>query len=94
MAQASPNYSYTERKRIRKSFGKRESVLTVPYLLTMQSESYVGFLQKDVPPAQRKPEGLQAAFQSDEMPSNSRWQGQREADPVLGASPFVDVSGV
>ena len=39
MAQASPNYSYTERKRIRKSFGKRESVLKVPYLLTMQSES-------------------------------------------------------
>ena len=64
MAQASPNYSYTERKRIRKSFGKRESVLQVPYLLTMQSESYVGFLQKDVPSAQRKPEGLQASVTS------------------------------
>jgi len=64
MAQANPTYSYTERKRIRKSFGKRESVLKVPYLLTMQQESYVAFLQKDVPPAQRKPEGLQAAFLS------------------------------
>ena len=64
MAQATPSYSYTERKRIRKSFGKRESVLKVPYLLTMQQESYVAFLQKDVPPAQRKPEGLQAAFLS------------------------------
>jgi DNA-directed RNA polymerase subunit beta len=65
MAQASsPTYSYTERKRIRKSFGKRESVLNVPYLLTMQRESYVAFLQKDVPPAKRKPEGLQAAFLS------------------------------
>ncbi|MBT9501590.1 MAG: DNA-directed RNA polymerase subunit beta [Burkholderiaceae bacterium] len=63
MAQAS-TYSYTERKRIRKSFGKRESVLNVPYLLTMQKESYVAFLQKDVPPAKRKPEGLQAAFLS------------------------------
>ena len=63
MAQTSP-YSYTERKRIRKSFGKRESVLNVPYLLTMQKESYVAFLQKDVPPQQRKPEGLQAAFLS------------------------------
>ncbi|MCH2240693.1 MAG: DNA-directed RNA polymerase subunit beta [Aquabacterium sp.] len=61
MAQATP-YSYTERKRIRKSFGKRASVLNVPYLLTMQKESYVAFLQKDVPPAKRKPEGLQAAF--------------------------------
>ena len=63
MAQASP-YNYTERKRIRKSFGKRASVLNVPYLLTMQRESYTAFLQKDVPPAQRKPEGLQAAFLS------------------------------
>ena len=59
-----PPYSYTERKRIRKSFGKRESVLNVPYLLTMQRESYVAFLQKDVPPHKRKPEGLQAAFLS------------------------------
>ena len=42
MAQAPTTaYSYTERKRIRKSFGKRESVLDVPYLLTMQRESYV-----------------------------------------------------
>jgi DNA-directed RNA polymerase beta subunit len=49
MAQATP-YTYTERKRIRKSFGKREAVLNVPYLLTMQSDSYVAFLQKDVPP--------------------------------------------
>ena len=62
MAQASPTYSFTERKRIRKSFGKREAVLNVPYLLTMQKESYVAFLQKEVPPAKRKPEGLQAAF--------------------------------
>ena len=63
MAQATP-YSYTERKRIRKSFGKRVSVLNVPYLLTMQKESYVDFLQKDVAPLKRKPEGLQAAFLS------------------------------
>ena len=64
MAQASPNYSYTERKRIRKSFGKRESVLNVPSLLTMQRESYVAFLHTAVPPAKRKPEGLPAAFLS------------------------------
>ncbi|MEX8520418.1 MAG: DNA-directed RNA polymerase subunit beta [Leptothrix sp. (in: b-proteobacteria)] len=63
MAQATP-YTYTERKRIRKSFGKRASVLNVPYLLTMQKDSYVAFLQKDVPPQKRKPEGLQAAFLS------------------------------
>ncbi|WP_374661419.1 DNA-directed RNA polymerase subunit beta [Inhella sp.] len=61
MAQAI-SYSYTERKRIRKSFGQRDSVLDVPYLLTMQKDSYKAFLQKDVNPATRKPEGLQAAF--------------------------------
>ena len=64
MAQAATPYSYTERKRIRKSFGKREHVLDVPYLLTMQREAYVAFLQKDLPPSKRKPEGLQAAFLS------------------------------
>ena len=57
MAQQAIPYSYTEKKRIRKSFGKRESVLNVPYLLTMQKDSYVAFLQKDVPPQKRKPEG-------------------------------------
>src|SRR5512134_3361115 len=64
MAQQTTPYSYTERKRIRKSFGKRESVLNVPYLLTMQKDSYIAFLQKDVHPQRRKPEGLQAAFLS------------------------------
>jgi len=63
MAQTTP-YTYTERKRIRKSFGKRANVLTVPYLLTMQREAYVAFLQKELPPAKRNPEGLQAAFLS------------------------------
>ena len=64
MAQANPTHNFTERKRIRKSFGKRESVLNVPYLLTMQRDSYVAFLQKEVPSTKRKPEGLQAAFLS------------------------------
>jgi len=64
MAQHASHYSFTERKRIRKSFGKRDSVLNVPYLLTMQKEAYVAFLQKEVAPSKRKPEGLQAAFLS------------------------------
>ena len=76
MAQATP-YTYTERKRIRKSFGKRESVLKVPYLLTMQRESYVAFLQKDVAAGKRKPEGLQAAFLS--------------AFPITSHNGFVDM---
>ena len=57
-------YSYTEKKRIRKSFSKRANVLEVPFLLATQIESFARFLQADVPPTQRKTEGLQAAFSS------------------------------
>ena len=57
-------YSYTERKRIRKSFGNRESVLTVPYLLQMQKDAYTAFLQADRAPQKRTVEGLQAAFEN------------------------------
>jgi DNA-directed RNA polymerase subunit beta len=57
-------YSYTEKKRIRKSFAKRANVLDVPFLLATQLESYTQFLQVDVPPARRKVQGLQAAFAS------------------------------
>jgi DNA-directed RNA polymerase subunit beta len=57
-------YSYTEKKRIRKSFAKRASVLDVPFLLATQLESYLAFLQADVPPPGRKNQGLQAAFTS------------------------------
>src|SRR5512133_1869363 len=61
MAQTS-TYSYTERKRIRKSFGSRDSVLEIPYLLQMQKDAYTAFLQADAAPQKRTIEGLQAAF--------------------------------
>jgi DNA-directed RNA polymerase subunit beta len=57
-------YSSTEKKRIRKSFAKRASVLSVPFLLATQLESYAAFLQAAVLPEKRKNEGLQAAFTS------------------------------
>src|SRR2546427_8254048 len=57
-------YSFTEKKRIRKSFAKRASVLPVPFLLETQLASYRAFLQADTPADQRKNEGLQAAFTS------------------------------
>ena len=57
-------YSYTEKKRIRKSFAKRASVLNVPFLLAAQLESYTQFLQVDLPPSKRRTQGLQAAFGS------------------------------
>jgi DNA-directed RNA polymerase subunit beta len=57
-------YSYTEKKRIRKSFAKRANVLDVPFLLATQLDSYTQFLQVDVPPPQRRSQGLEAAFSS------------------------------
>ena len=42
----SPTYTFTEKKRIRKDFGKRPSILDVPYLLEIQIDSYRGFLQE------------------------------------------------
>jgi len=57
-------YSFTEKKRIRKSFAKRPNVHKVPFLLATQLQSYLSFLQADLPPAKRANEGLQAAFTS------------------------------
>ncbi len=57
-------YSFTEKKRIRKSFGKRHDVLKVPYLLATQVESYKKFLQADVPHEKRIDDGLHAALKS------------------------------
>jgi DNA-directed RNA polymerase subunit beta len=57
-------YSFAEKKRIRKSFAKRESVLKVPFLLETQIDSFREFLQIDTPPAKRKDHGLQSAFTS------------------------------
>ena len=59
------SYSFTEKKRIRKSFASRPSVLEVPSLLDTQLRSYEEFLQADVAPNKRNTEyGLQAAFTS------------------------------
>ena len=57
-------YSYTEKKRIRKDFGKRPSILEVPYLVATQIESFDQFIQVDVSPEERTDIGLQAAFKS------------------------------
>ena len=53
-------YSYTEKKRIRKDFGKRPHVLDIPYLLSMQLESFKNFIGHDA----EGNHGLEAAFRS------------------------------
>jgi DNA-directed RNA polymerase beta subunit len=59
------SYSFTEKKRIRKDFGKQPSILEVPFLLAIQVDSYRQFLQ----PRRRavrasRDVGLHAAFKS------------------------------
>ena len=58
------NYSFTERKRVRKSFAKRVNNHQVPYLIATQLESYAKFLQAEKPAMSRLTEGLQAALTS------------------------------
>ncbi|MEC5205175.1 DNA-directed RNA polymerase beta subunit [Vogesella perlucida] len=83
------SYSFTEKKRIRKSFAKRNTVLDVPFLLATQIDSYTEFLQLGAPFDQRKDVGLQAAFKSI-FPINSH-NGFARLDfvhYVLGDPPF------
>jgi len=56
------SYSFTEKKRIRKSFAKRETVLEIPYLLALQLQSYKAFLQQEIKPEDRTDTGLQSTF--------------------------------
>ena len=82
-------YSFTEKKCIRKDFGKRPSILDVPYLLAIQVDSYRSFLQADMVPERRADHGLHAAFKS-VFPITS-YSGNAALDYVsyrLGHPPF------
>ncbi|WP_339339558.1 DNA-directed RNA polymerase subunit beta [uncultured Oceanicoccus sp.] len=57
-------YSYTEKKRIRKDFGKMSHVMDVPYLLAIQLDSYKKFTQDNSTAGNRAEQGLHAAFKS------------------------------
>ena len=74
----SSQYSFTEKKRIRKDFGKRRPILEVPFLLAIQVDSYREFLQEDIDPAKREDKGLHAALQvgvpdRPATPATPRW---------------------
>jgi DNA-directed RNA polymerase subunit beta len=51
-------------KRIRKNFGRIQSIIDIPDLIGMQRESYDRFLQMNVKPEKRKDMGLQSVFNS------------------------------
>ena len=64
MTNATTQYSFTEKKRVRKDFGKSRSILEVPFLLAIQVDSYREFLQEHVDAAKRADRGLHAALKS------------------------------
>ena len=54
----------TNRRRVRKNFGKIETVASMPNLIGVQTDSYKEFLQWGVPTDKRTDSGLQAVFKS------------------------------
>ena len=57
-------YTYTEKKRIRKNFGKRKQVIDIPPMLDIQTDSYSGFLNTDDNSEKRALSGIHKAFNS------------------------------
>jgi DNA-directed RNA polymerase subunit beta len=57
-------YTYTEKKRIRKNFGKRKQVIDIPPMLDIQTDSYVGFLNTSGSAEERSSSGIHKAFNS------------------------------
>jgi len=56
--------SYTEKKRVRKSFAKHPITVAPPNLLAVQADSYRDFIQAGVQPENLKDAGLNAVFKS------------------------------
>jgi len=56
--------SFVEKKRIRKSFGRIGDAAPMPNLIQVQKDSYDQFLQRRIPHADRKAQGIEAVFRS------------------------------
>ncbi|WP_343187793.1 DNA-directed RNA polymerase subunit beta [Buchnera aphidicola (Periphyllus koelreuteriae)] len=53
-------YSYTEKKRIRKDFGKKNEILNIPYLLSIQINSFKKFIDQE----NNSSNGIESALKS------------------------------
>ena len=84
MTTATTQYSFTEKKRIRKDFGKSRSILEVPFLLAIQVDSYREFLQERAEPGKREDRGLHAALKSVFPTTTPPWK-----PPPGPSSPWV-----
>ncbi len=89
-AQTNTPYSFTEKKRIRKNFGKQATIMEAPYLLATQIQSYHRFLQIDTSPDALEDFGLNAAFKSI-FPISSYSGGEATLEYIsyrIGQPPF------
>ena len=84
-------YSYTEKKRIRKSFAKRAEVPDAPFLLATQLDSFAAFLQAGAPTGTRENRGLQAAFTSIFPISSHSGNARLEFVEYMLGEPVFDV---
>ena len=83
------NYSFTEKKRIRKDFGKSQAILDVPNLLQTQIRSYAEFLQLETLADERRERGLHGALKSVfPIVSYSRNAALEYVSYKLGTPPF------
>ena len=83
-------YSFTEKKRIRKDFGKSAGVLKVPYLLAMQLDSYRQFLQLGRKDDERAAAGLHGALSSEfPIESYTGTAALEYVDYATGEPPFT-----
>ena len=82
-------YRFTEKKRIRKDFGRLPETMELPHLLSIQLDSYSRFLQLDVKARKRRDAGLHAAFRSVfPIVSYSGNAALEYVDYRLGEAPF------
>ena len=82
-------YSFTEKKRIRKDFGKLPEAIEIPHLLSIQTDSYAKFLQRGVRPSRLRDQGLHKAFRSVfPIASYSGSAALEYVDYRLGEPPF------
>ncbi len=83
------DFSYTEKKRIRKNFGKNPGSLATPHLLGTQLSSYEHFLPFDMSDESKLNSGLHAAFDSIFPIVSYSGNAQLEyVSYVLGEPPF------
>jgi DNA-directed RNA polymerase subunit beta len=50
--------------RLRRNFGRIKKIIDIPNLIEIQKRSYEEFLQRSVPPTERRESGLQGVFRS------------------------------